>query len=724
MDFSKTSLWEKLNNIIKIYIPSDQQKLIKQAFEVAYDAHSGQKRGSGEPYITHPVNVACKLAKLHLDHETIMAGLLHDVVEDTPVTKEQITEMFGNTISNLVAGVTKLDKLQFNDYKEAQVANIRKMVLAMVHDIRVILIKLADRTHNMQTLDGLRLDKRQRIAKETLEIYAPIANRLGMHQIKDTLEDLCFKNIYPMRYNVLKKSIDIAVENRQDAIETVAETFKENIRNKGIKCRVFYRPISIFNIYRKIRTKEIAFHSLLDNFCFTVIVDDVDLCYRTLGILHSIYKPKPGFFKDYIAVPKSNGYQSLHSALNGPHGMPIEVLIRTEFMDIMSEKGIAARWAVGQNDIDAKSAVQEQAQRWMNNLLELQANIGNAFDFVENVKDALFPSEIYVFTPNSIVELPVGSTAVDLAYAIGTDVGNSCSGVLVDHSPYPMGRELKSGQYVEIMRAPWARPNTSWLNYVTTARARTQIKQYLAQMKAEEAIILGKRLLNNALKNTTIEAIPKEKIKLLLEKTNHQTIESLYKDIALGDEMSVIAAQQFLGSNNIKSYNSAFGMPIKKYPVRGTSGLLLNFCEFCRPIPNDCIVGILTQKEGLVIHNSDCHCVKEEMAKELEKNSKTQVVNVDWDDNLGSQTFQTMIRVEFINDNNTISRITSEIGSETIITGMNTDRIDNTHLSMNIKINVRNTKQLNSIIKKVAGIPDVTRVNRVIDNKLISEGFS
>ena len=391
MDFSKTTLWEKLNNIIKIYIPADQKELIKKAFDLAYDAHSGQKRGSGEPYITHPVAVACKLAKIHLDHETIMAGLLHDVVEDTPVTKEQITKLFGQTTANLVAGVTKLDKLQFNDYKEAQVANIRKMVLAMVQDIRVILIKLADRTHNMQTLEGLRLDKRQRIARETLEIYAPIANRLGMHQIKETLEDLCFKNIYPMRYKVLKKSIELAVDNRIDAIETVTETFKENIRNKGIKCRVFYRPISIFNIYRKIRSKEIAFHSLLDNFCFTIIVDDVDLCYRTLGILHSIYKPKPGFFKDYIAVPKSNGYQSLHSALNGPHGMPIEVLIRTEFMDIMSEKGIAARWAVGQNDQNTKSAVQEQAQRWMNNLLELQANIGNAFDFVENVKDALFP---------------------------------------------------------------------------------------------------------------------------------------------------------------------------------------------------------------------------------------------------------------------------------------------------------------------------------------------
>jgi len=723
MDFSKTTLWEKLNNIIKIYIPADQKELIKKAFDLAYDAHSGQKRGSGEPYITHPVAVACKLAKIHLDHETIMAGLLHDVVEDTTVTKEQITKLFGQTTANLVAGVTKLDKLQFNDYKEAQVANIRKMVLAMVQDIRVILIKLADRTHNMQTLEGLRLDKRQRIARETLEIYAPIANRLGMHQIKETLEDLCFKNIYPMRYKVLKKSIELAVDNRIDAIETVTETFKENIRNKGIKCRVFYRPISIFNIYRKIRSKEIAFHSLLDNFCFTIIVDDVDLCYRTLGILHSIYKPKPGFFKDYIAVPKSNGYQSLHSALNGPHGMPIEVLIRTEFMDIMSEKGIAARWAVGQNDQNTKSAVQEQAQRWMNNLLELQANIGNAFDFVENVKDALFPSEIYVFTPNAIIELPVGSTAVDLAYALGTDVGNSCSGVIVDHSPYPMGRELKSGQYVEIMRAPWARPNTSWLNYVTTARARTQIKQYLAHMKDEEAIILGKRLLNNALKDTTIEAIPKDKIKLLLEKTSHESMESLYKDIALGDEMSVIVAQQILGTENIKNFSSVFGMPIEKYPIRGASGLLLNFCEFCKPIPNDCIVGILTAKEGLVIHNSECHCVKDEMNKELDKNSKTQIVNVDWDDNIGNQTFSTLIRVEFINDNNTISRITSEIGSETIITGMNTDRIDNNHLAMDIKINVKNTKQLNLIINKVRGIPDVTRVNRVIDNKIVSEGL-
>ena len=723
MIFDKQHLWEKLNNVIKIYIPKDQIALIYKAFDLAFDAHDGQKRGSGEPYITHPVAVACKLAKLHLDHETIMAGLLHDVVEDTPVTKEQIHNLFGTTISNLVSGVTKLDKLQFNDYKEAQVANIRKMVLAMVQDIRVILIKLADRTHNMQTLDGLRLDKRQRIAKETLEIYAPIANRLGMHQIKDTLEDLCFKNLYPMRHSVLKKSIEIAIENRQDAIETVTQTFKDSIRSRGIKCRVFYRPISIFNIYRKIKTKEIAFHSLLDNFCFTIIVDDVDLCYRTLGILHSIYKPKPGFFKDYIAVPKSNGYQSLHSALNGPHGMPIEVLIRTEFMDIMSEKGIAARWAIDRDDQNSKSAVQEQAQRWMNNLLELQANIGNAFDFVENVKDALFPSEIYVFTPTAIIELPVGSTPVDLAYALGTEVGNSCSGAIVDHVPYPMGRELKSGQYVEIMRAPWAHPNTSWLNYVTTARARTQIKQYLAHMRDEEAIILGKRLINNALKDITIESLPREKINQILARTKHSTLESLFKDLALGDEMSVISLQQIIGSENFKNNGDAYGMQIEKYPIRGTTGVLVNYCEHCMPIPNDCIMGVLTVGKGLVIHNSDCHIVKEEMIKESDKNSKIQIVNVDWDDNLGSQTFLTMIRVEFINDNNTISRITSEIGSETIIAGMNTDRIDNNHLTMDIKINVRNTKQLTSIINKISGIPDVTRVNRIIDNKVIYEGL-
>lgn len=723
MVYSKEALWENLNNIIKIYIPQDQLNLINKAFNLAYDAHINQKRGSGEPYITHPVAVACKLANLHLDHETIMAGLLHDVVEDTPVTKVELENKFGTTVSNLVAGVTKLDKLQFNNYKDAQVANIRKMVLAMVQDIRVILIKLADRTHNMQTLGGLRLDKRQRIAKETLEIYAPIANRLGMHQIKDTLEDLCFQNLYPMRYDVLKRVIKEGVENRQDNIDKVIQTIKNEIRNKGIKCRVFYRPISIFNIYRKLRTKRIAFHNLLDNFCFTIVVDDVDTCYRTLGILHSIYKPKPGFFKDYIAIPKSNGYQSLHSALNGFNGMPIEVLIRTEFMDIMSEKGIAARWSVELKNEDTSSAVQEQAQRWMNKLLELQSNIGNAFEFVENVKDALFPNEIYLFTPNDIIELPVGSTAIDLAYALGTDVGNTCSGVVVDHAPYPLVRPLKSGQYVEIRRAPWAKPNTSWLNCVVTARARTGIKQYLATLKDEEAIYFGKKLLNNALNNTKIENLSESIINALLQKTQHSSMDELYKSIALGNEMSVIVAQQLIGSENNSNKSSTVRLSSTKYPIKGTSGLLVNFCKHCRPIPNDSIVGILTNKDGLVIHHSICHCVKDKMEKEQEQTGLSQIVSVDWDKDLGTQLFSTLIKVEFLNDNNAISRITTEIGRETIITGMNTERIDNNRLTMNIKIKVKNSIQLDSLINKINGIPDVSQVCRVIDDNTINEEF-
>lgn len=705
------SLFDKLEQKVDKYLSIDQVELIRKAFVTAERAHDGQTRASGEPYITHPVAVACILADYQLDHETIMAGLLHDVVEDTSVTKEQLTQLFNSNVSNLVSGVTKLDKLQFSNYKEAHVANLQKMVMAMVQDIRVIIIKLADRTHNMRTLGGLRADKRRRIAKETLEIYTPIANRLGMYKFKNILEDLCFINLFPMRYHVLKKSISIAINNRKSEIEQIIKDVSEHLNKKGIVSKVFCRDINLFNVYRKLQTKKIAFHSLLDNYCFTVIVKDVDTCYRVLGILHNIYKPKAGFFRDYIAVPKLNGYQSLHSALNGPHGMPIEMLIRTDFMDCMAEIGIAARWASNLKENQNVSAVQQQAQRWMNNLLELKENVGNAFEFVENIKDELFPNEIYVFTQDgTIIELPTGSTAIDFAYAVHSDVGHKCIGARVDHLPYPLSRPLKSGQYVEIMTSPNGRPNTSWLNFVVTAKARSRIKQFLKNMTEEEAIVLGRRLLMNALQNKNLSDIPNDKLQQLLDETNHTNINELYKDIAMGNEMSALIVQRILGDSAFTKNNPLINLSnSNKIAIRGTNGMLVNFANCCQPIPGDNIIGMVSQGKGLVIHNSNCRIIKGEIVK-----NKNQIINVEWDNSVEQQTFQSTIRIDFSNAS-AITRITAELGTESLILKMNTEKVDDSNFFMIVTIQIKNKQQLEHVLQKMLTIPDVIQSSRVID---------
>lgn len=701
--------YQKLKELIGTYLPEDQIAKIDSAYEIARNAHEGQKRAGGEPYITHPVTVACTLAEYKLDYETIMAGLLHDVVEDTPITKNQIFDLFGQTVANLVAGVTKLDKLQFSNYKEAQVANLRKMVMAMVQDIRVIIIKLADRTHNMQTLKPLRPDKRRRIAKETLEIYTPIANRLGMHSIKDKLEALCFENIYPFRCEILTNAVNAAISNRKIEIEQVIVEVKKHLEHNNIQGKVFCRKISVFNIYRKIQEHRIEFHNILDNYCFTVIVNSVDTCYRTLGMLHNLYKPKPNTFKDYIAVPKSNGYQSLHSSLIGPHGMPIEVLIRTEFMDAMAEMGVVARWSYTTIDDQTKSAVQQQAQRWMNNLLELQESAGNAFEFVENVKDDLFPDEIYVFTPEgNILELPEGSTPVDFAYAIHTNIGQTCIGARVDHQPYPLSWKLVSGQSVEIITSPTGRPNTSWLNFVVTSRARSKIRQYLKNMTVEEALVLGRRLFINAINKRNINEIPQEKIDLLLKETEHSSMDDLYRDIALGNEMSVLVAQRILGTD--KDDIQSNGIHTKKLPIRGTFGMLLNFAQCCQPIPGDDIVAHVTTGKGLVIHCKECKQLKREIEK-----SHDRLLPVEWDERLNDQEFQTTIKLEYENETGALAHILRVIGDIGASIGdVNTGRKDSTSFSLEVKISVRDIEHLHKIIKSLKILPFVLLVQRQI----------
>ncbi|GGP93315.1 hypothetical protein GCM10009410_29020 [Shewanella ulleungensis] len=494
-------LFEGLKESASSYLEPEQVELLKQAYLVARDAHEGQMRTSGEPYITHPVAVSRILADMRLDHESLMAALLHDTIEDTPVTKEELTELFGITVAELVEGVSKLDKIKFRDKKEAQAENFRKMMMAMTQDIRVILIKLADRTHNMRTLGALRPDKRRRIARETLEIYAPIANRLGIHNIKIELEDLGFQAYYPMRHRVIRDVVKAARGNRKELINSIESAIESRLEEAGIPAKVKGREKNLYSIYRKMRSKELQFQEVMDIYAFRIIVDSIDTSYRVLGAMHGLYKPRPGRFKDYIAIPKANGYQSLHTSLFGPHAVPVEVQIRTEEMDQMADKGVAAHWMYKNNTDAAKqNTTQVRAHKWMQSLLELQQSASSSFEFVENVKTELFPEEIYVFTPEGrILELPVNSTPVDFAYEVHTDVGNTCVGARVNRQAYPLSQPLISGQTVEIITAKGARPNAAWLNFVVTGKARGKIRQVLKSLKGDNAIALGRRLLNHAL---------------------------------------------------------------------------------------------------------------------------------------------------------------------------------------------------------------------------------
>lgn len=569
-------LFESLKAVAQEYLPESQLETLSEAFVVARDAHEGQSRSSGEPYIIHPVAVARILAEMRLDNETLMAALLHDVIEDTEVTKEDLASQFGIIVAELVDGVSKLDKLKFRDRKEAQAENFRKMILAMVQDIRVILIKLADRTHNMRTLGALRPDKRRRIARETLEIFSPLAHRLGIHNIKTELEELGFEALYPNRYRVLKEVVKAARGNRKEMIQRIHSEIEGRLEDVGLHVRVLGREKNLYSIYNKMRTKEQRFHTIMDIYAFRVIVDTPDTCYRVLGQVHNLYKPRPGRMKDYIAVPKANGYQSLHTSMVGPHGVPVEVQIRTEDMEQMADKGVAAHWSYKANGESSGTTAQIKAQRWMQSLLELQQSAGNSFEFIEHVKSDLFPDEIFVFTPKGrIIELPAGATPVDFAYAVHTDVGNTCVGARVDRNPYPLSKALKNGQTIEIISAPGARPNAAWLNYVVTSRARTKIRQVLKTMRRDESVALGRRLLNHALGDLSISDISKENIQHVISDLKLKTLDELLAAIGLGELMSIVIARRLLGDadelTEIESLESDKSSK-KKLPIRGAEG--------------------------------------------------------------------------------------------------------------------------------------------------------
>lgn len=696
-------LFESLNHIVKDYLPKEQIDLLKQAYIVARDAHEGQTRSSGEPYITHPVAVACILAEMRLDLETLMAALLHDVIEDTPATFQDIEQLFGTTVAGLVEGVSKLDKLNFRDKKEAQAENFRKMVMAMVKDIRVILIKLADRTHNMRTLGSLRPDKRRRIARETLEIYSPLAHRLGIHHIKTELEELGFEALYPNRYRVIKEVVKAARGNRKEMIQKILSEIEGRLTEAGISCKVSGREKHLYSIYRKMHLKEQRFHSIMDIYAFRVIVSSVDTCYRVLGQVHGLYKPRPGRVKDYIAIPKANGYQSLHTSLIGPHGVPVEVQIRTEDMDQMAEMGVAAHWAYKEHG-ESGTTAQVRAHRWMQSLIELQQSTGNTFEFIESVKSDLFPDEIYVFTPEGrIVELPTGATPVDFAYAVHTDIGHSCVGARVDRQPYPLSQQLTSGQTVEIITAPGARPNAAWLNFVVSSKARAKIRQLLKNLKRDDSVNLGRRLLNHALGNgRKITDIPQENISRELVRMKLATLDDLLAEIGLGNAMSVVVARNLLNEPESNTEEST----TRKLPIKGADGVLITFAKCCRPVPGDPIIAHISPGKGLVIHHESCRNIRG-YEKEPEK-----FMAVEWDNDIDTD-FIAEIKVDMFNHQGALANLTAAINdANSSIQSMNTEEKDGRVYCAFIRLTAKDRIQLANIMRKIRIMPDVLRVSR------------
>jgi len=696
-------LFESLNQLIEKYLPEEHIKRLQQAYLVARDAHEGQTRSSGEPYITHPVAVACILAEMKLDHETLMAALLHDVIEDTPATYQDMEQLFGKSVAELVEGVSKLDKLKFRDKKEAQAENFRKMIMAMVQDIRVILIKLADRTHNMRTLGALRPDKRRRIALETLEIYSPLAHRLGIHHLKTELEELGFEALYPNRYRVIKEVVKAARGNRKEMIQKILSEIDGRLQEAGIPCRVSGREKHLYSIYRKMTLKEQRFHSIMDIYAFRVIVKDLDTCYRVLGQMHSLYKPRPGRVKDYIAIPKANGYQSLHTSMIGPHGVPVEVQIRTEDMDQMAEMGVAAHWAYKQAG-ESGTTAQIRAQRWLQSLLELQQSAGSSFEFIESVKSDLFPDEIYVFTPEGrIVELPTDSTPVDFAYAVHTDIGHACVGARVDRQPYPLSQPLTSGQTVEIITAPGARPNAAWLNFVVSSKARAKIRQLLKNLKREDSVNLGRRLLSHALGGSRkLAEVPPASIKQELDRMKLTSLDDLLAEIGLGNAMSVVVAKNLTQTGSTQSGSSKRG----KLPIKGADGVLITFAKCCRPIPGDPIVAHVSPGKGLVVHHESCRNIRG-YQKEPEK-----FMPVEWD-KVTEQEFVAEIKVDMFNHQGALANLTAAINTAgSNIQSLNTEERDGRVYSAFIRLTARDRVHLANIMRKIRVMPDVIKVHR------------
>lgn len=707
---------DSLASSLSGYLATDQVNSVRRAYFYAEQAHDGQFRRSGEPYVTHPLAVANILCDMHMDHQSLMAAMLHDVIEDTGVSKTAIKGQFGDTVADMVDGVSKLNKITFSSHAEAQAENFQKMALAMARDLRVILVKLADRLHNMRTLDVLSPEKRRRIARETLDIYAPIANRLGMNAVRVEFEELGFAALHPMRARRLDAAVKSVRGNRKEIVKQIQTAIEACLAREGLPGRTIGREKHLYSIYEKMRSKRKPFSEITDVYAFRIVVDSVDTCYRVLGAVHNLFKPVPGRFKDYIAIPKANGYQSLHTTLFGMHGVPIEIQIRTEEMEAMANNGIAAHWLYKSSD-DISSNAHIRARQWVNGLLEMQQNAGNSLEFIENVKIDLFPDEIYVFTPKGrIMELPAGSTAVDFAYAVHTDVGNSCVACRISRRLAPLSEPLESGQTVEIITSPGAQPNPAWLSFVVSGKARSNIRHYLKNQRQSESIALGRRLLNKILAGygTQIEKMSAEDIKLALEQLNVAELDTLLSDIGLGNRMAHMVAQKMLPEARTPDTPKSGSKDSKQssLTIRGSEGMVMSYAKCCYPIPGDPIVGHISSGRGMVIHTETCNNIAEF------RNSPEKIIPVRWDPEVDGE-FAVELRVELENERGIIAKLATAITSkEANIERISTVERDARFSIVNLLLNVRNRIHLARVMKHIRLIKPVTKVARVKSKKL------
>jgi GTP pyrophosphokinase len=689
------------------YLKPEDVARLETAYHFSKAAHLGQFRASGEPYISHPLAVANILAQLHLDAQALTAALLHDVMEDTAVTKDEIAAQFGKPVAELVDGVSKLDRIEFETHEEAQAENFRKMLLAMARDVRVILIKLADRLHNMRTLDAVPPAKRKRVARETSDIYAPIANRLGLNAVYQELDDLAFRHLYPVRYNVLFKARKAARGNRREVVGKVLEAIKKKLEHGKIEAGVQGREKHLYSIYRKMREKKLSFANVLDVFGFRIIVKDVPSCYLALGALHALYKPIPGGFKDYIAIPKANGYQSLHTKLFGQFGSPLEIQIRTQDMHKIAEAGVASHWLYKSTDASLNE-LQQKTHQWLQSLLEIQSGSGDSVEFLEHVKFDLFPDEVYVFTPKGrILALPRGATPVDFAYAVHTDIGNRCVAVKINEELVPLRTELRNGDRIDIVTASHAKPNPMWLNYVVTGRARAQIRHFLKTVQYEESAHLGERLLNQALGalGSGVGTLSDAQWNKLIKDSGAKSRQDILGDIGLGKRLGVVVARRLLAVGDPHTDEHKSSAPII---IRGSEGMAVQFAHCCHPIPGDPIIGLINKGQGMLIHTHDCPVIAKT------RSDPDKVFDVEWAPET-KKLFDVNIRITVINQRGVLAKVAAEIAAS----DSNIDNVavapdsGDQYATMHFTLQVSNRLHLARILRKLRSIPEVVRIARV-----------
>ncbi len=695
----------KLAERLDEYLSPEKVARIKRAYFYAEQAHEGQMRRSGERYITHPLAVANILSEMHMDHQSLMAAMLHDVLEDTAVSKEAIVEQFGEGVAELVDGVSKLTHLEFESKVEEQAENFQKMVLAMSKDIRVILVKLADRLHNMRTMGSMPPEKKRRKSRETLEIYAPIALRLGINDLRIELENLSFESMYPLRASRIRSAMRKQIGHRKEVVALIQDALSTRLKQEEIEADVNGREKHLYSIYKKMREKRKTLKEIMDVFAFRITTDSVDSCYRILGVVHNLYKPVPNRFKDYIAVPKTNGYQSLHTTVIGANGVPIEIQIRTRDMEDMANHGIAAHWLY-KTDETQSNQTHARARRWVKNLLEMQERAGDSMEFIENVKIDLFPDEIYVFTPKGqIMELPKGATPVDFAYAVHTDVGNACVGCLVNRKLAPLSQPLTSGDSIKVITAPGARPNPAWLNFVFTAKARSNIRHFLAHMEKQEAIALGKKLLDSQLHNfdRDISSITEEAFTAVLAESNLKEMERLYEEIGTGHKAVYMVARRLLQLSNAEQVNTEQG----SLSIQGTEGLLRTYAKCCRPIPGDTIVGVMSKGKGMVVHVEHCRNIADI------RDNNDRCVHLHWDKAMEGE-FLVDIRVDLRNARGVLASVANAVShAEANIESIQMQDMDATTSRMSITVSVTGRTHLARVFKRLHALPAVSKIERV-----------